>query len=166
MATTEHKGSLNNGDIVVYLGSFGTDYGYRLVKQVWLNAIGEYRWIAKGIKIAKGSNKVTEVSSDATAFDIVSDKDLTDGYPHKWTKDPEFKKGDILVGKGKSSGKTMLFVFLSEDHVERLTPRDDMVMNDQFGYSTLSDYENNFGPLTIHRTQGYSQGNHLKFSAL
>lgn len=164
MATTEHKGNLYNNDVVGYKNSYGTFYGYRLLKLVYIDAIGDYRWLVQSTKVNNGSNEAVAYG-DATQINIASEGDLKDSYPLKWSKDPEYKKGDILVGKKKNGGK-MLFVYLANDHVERLTERDDMLANDGFGYSTLSDYETNFGPLTIHRTQGYSQGNHVKFSDL
>lgn len=168
MAITEHKGSgLYNGDIVVYSGSFGTNYGYELLKSVWVTEAESYMWVVRGLKILDGQNKVTYLSSDKTSLDLLTTKDVEDSYPLKWTKDPEFKKGDILIGKDTKANKTMLFVYLADDHVERLTPRSDMLGDDQFGYSTLSDYAGNFGPLKVHTTQGYTQaGNNTKFSAL
>lgn len=167
MATTEHKGNLVQGDIVMYKGSFGTSYGYELVKEIYLSATGDYHWIGRSVKLLDGENKPKNISADATKLEILTEKDVTEGYPLKWTKDPEFKKGDILVGLDKKSNKKMLFVYLSDQHVERLTPRSDMMMPDQFGYSTLSDYAGNFGPLTVHTTQGYTTaGNNTRFSAL
>ncbi|WAB09323.1 hypothetical protein SEA_STELLA_83 [Streptomyces phage Stella] len=164
MASTAHKGNFGTDDIVVYGYSSGTSYGYRLVKQIWISEIGDYRWISTPIKVR--NNEVIEYTNGS--FELVSDKTVRDEYPNRWTKDPEYTKGDILVGKSKNSSKKMLFVYLANDHVERLTPRDDYGFgeDDQFGYSTLTDYETNFGPLTIHRTTGYSQGNNAKFSAL
>lgn len=162
MATTEHKGNYTVDNIVVYTyNSSGTRYGYKLLKQVWISEIGEYRWISNAIKIV--NNEIVKYVGDS--LELISDKEIKDGYPQLWTKDPEYKKGDILVGK-KRNGAKMLFVYLSKDHVERLTERDDMLANDGFGYSTLKDYETNFGPLTIHRTQGYILGNNKKFSDL
>jgi hypothetical protein len=162
MAFAEHKGTYDLGNIVTYNYSSGTSYGYRLVKYIWVNEIGDYTWIATPVKIR--NNEVIEYTNGS--FELVSDKTIKAEYPSKWTKDPEFKKGDILVGTDKKSGKKLIFVYLANDHVERLTPRPDMMMPDQFGYSTLSDYSTNFGPLTVHKTQGYSQGNHVKFSDL
>jgi len=164
MAFTEHNGSFGKYDVVVSPSSYGVSYGYKLVKQVFVDEVGEYRWIATPVKIR--DNELIEYTSGS--FELLKGSLVKNEYKSKWTKDPEFKKGDILVGKSKNSNKKMLFVFLAVDHVERLTPRDDygFGVDDQFGYSTLSDYETNFGPLTVHKTQGYAQGNHVKFSDL
>ena len=162
MATTDHKGNYSVGTIVGYKSYSGTVYGYKLVKEVFLSETAKYYWITQPGKVK--DNKFVSTNQDLT---IQSEKEINDSYPLKWTADPEYAKGDILVGKEKKSGKTMLFVFLSKQHVERLTPRGDMVVDGQFGYSTLSDYESNFGPLKIHTTQGYtSAGNNSKFSSL
>jgi hypothetical protein len=164
MATTEHNGERYTVDSIVvytYNGS-GTRYGYKLLKQVWISEIGEYRWVANALKIV--NNEIIKYVGDS--LELISDKEIKDGYPQLWTKDPEYKKGDILVGTDKKSGSKMLFVYLAQDHVERLTPRSDMMMPDQFGYSTLSDYSTNFGPLTVHKTLGYALGNNKKFSDL
>lgn len=162
MATIDHKGNLSVDDVVGYTSYGGTVYGYKLVKEVYVSETSSYHWIVRNGKVK--DNKFVSVS---TNLSIVSEKDIKDGYPLKWTPDAEYAKGDILVGKDKKSGTTMLFVFLSKQHVERLTHRSDMISDSQFGYSTLTDYEANFGPLTIHKTQGYTAvGNNSKFSAL
>ena len=163
MATTDHKGSCIVDDIVGYAAYSGTVYGYKLVKEVYLSETAKYHWIVQPGKV-KDNKFVPKPGNEMT---IVSKKEINDGYPLRWTPDAEFAKGDILVGKDKKSGTTMLFVFLTKQHVERLTPRSDMMTDGQFGYSTLSDYEGNFGPLKIHKTQGYTAvGNNSKFSAL
>lgn len=142
MATIEHKGILDNDMVVVYSYDSGTVYGYRLLKLVYVDHIGEYRWIAESIKIV--NNEAVKIANGA--LDILSEADVKDAYPLKWTKDPQYKKGDILLGKDN-----MVFVYFSDSHVERLTPRKDMPnlgVNDRQGYSSLNDYRTNFGPLT------------------
>lgn len=141
MATVEHKGSYITGDVVVYTGT-GTLYGYSLVKQIYIEAINEYRWIAEPVKIV--SNEVVKYTNDN--LELISEKYINDEYKSKWTKEPQYKKGDILLGKDN-----MVFVYFSDSHVERLTPRKDMPnlgTNDRQGYSSLNDYRTNFGPLT------------------
>lgn len=163
MAFKKHEGNFGTNSIVTYNYSSGTSYGYRLEKYIWVDQIEDYRWIATPVKIR--NNELIEYTNGS--FELIDDKTIKAEYPSKWTKDPEYKKGDILVGTDKKSGSKMLFVYLSSQHVERLTPRSDMMMPDQFGYSTLNDYEGNFGPLTVHRTQGYHNGlNAQKFSEL
>lgn len=142
MATIEHKGIFDTSDVVVYTYGTGSVYGYRLLKLVYVDIIGEYRWICESIKIV--DNEVVKIANGA--LDILSEADLKDAYPLKWTKDPKYKKGDILLGKDN-----MVFVYFTDSHVERLTPRKDMPnlgVNDRQGYSSLNDYETNFGPLT------------------
>lgn len=148
MATTDHKGSYSVGTIVGYTSYSGTVYGYKLLKEVYLSETAKYHWIAQPGKVK--DNKFVPTNQDLT---IQSEKEINDGYPLRWTADPEFKKGDILIGKDKGSGKTLLFVYISDSHVERLTPRPDLYGSDQFGYSTLTDYAGNFGPLSVHQTQ-------------
>lgn len=141
MATVEHKGSFTTGSVVVYSGT-GTLYGYSLVKEIYIEAIGDYRWIAEPVKIV--SNEVVKYTNGN--LELISEKYINDEYKSKWTKDPEYKKGDILLGKDN-----MVFVYISDSHVERLTPRKDMPnlgLNDRQGYSSLNDYRTNFGPLT------------------
>lgn len=140
MATIEHKGSYTNGSVVVYTG-YGTNYGYSLVKEVYIEAIGEYRWIAEPVKIV--NNEAVKYTNGS--LELLSGKYINDEYKSLWKKDPVHKKGDILLGKDN-----MVFVYISDSHVERLTPRKDMPSlgtNDRQGYSSLSDYEANFGPL-------------------
>lgn len=163
MATTDHNGSYSVGTIVGYKSYSGTVYGYKLVKEVYLSETGKYHWIVQPGKV-QGNAFVLNSGSEMT---IISEKEINDSYTQTWTADAEYAKGDILVGKDKKTGKVMLFVFLSKQHVERLTPRSDMIADTQFGYSTLTDYESNFGPLEIHKTKGYTAvGNNSKFSAL
>lgn len=143
MATIEHKGYAMVGDIVVYdYGTTSPKYGHLLLKQVWVDAVDEYRWVTEPVKIR--DNEVVKYLHGG--LDLITHKTVKDEYPLKWTKDPEFKKGDILLGK--DGDKTMIFVYFSETHVERLTPRSDMWNSSQQGYSTLSDFTKNFGPLT------------------
>lgn len=150
MTTIDHNGSYSAGTVVGYESYSGTVYGYRLVKEVYVAETGGYHWIANNGKVT--NNKFVSTPDNLT---ILSEKEIKDGYPKKWKPDAEKKKGDILVGK--DGEKTMLFVYISDSHVERLTPRSDMGMSipgDEFGYSSLSDYEGNFGPLTVHELKG------------
>lgn len=141
MATVEHKGSHSTGSVVVYSDN-ETNYGYSLVKEIYVEAIGEYRWIAEPVKIV--NNEPVKYTNGS--LELLSEKCINDEYKFRWTKDPEYKKGDILLGKDN-----MVFVYISDSHVERLTPRKDMPSlgtNNRQGYSSLNDYKTNFGPLT------------------
>lgn len=142
MATVEHNGSFSIGDTLVYKYSGGIYYGHKLLKSTYIGEIGEYRYITEFVKIRDGE-VIKYVNG---SLDLVTDDSLKKEYKLKWTKDPEYKKGDILLGKDN-----MVFVYISDSHVERLTPRKDFAehgLDDRQGYSSLNDYRTNFGPLT------------------
>lgn len=142
MATIEHKGAFAVSDILVYIYGSGSIYGYRILKKVHLDVVNGPQWIVENVKVV--DNEVVKVASGT--LDILSESDLTMNYPLKWTQDPKYKKGDILLGKNN-----MVFVYFTDSHVERLTPRSDMTylgIDDRQGYSSLNDYETNFGPLS------------------
>lgn len=157
MATIEHKGSFNIGDTLVYSYSGDIYYGHVLLKSVYIGEINEYRYITEPVKIRNG--EVVKYMNGS--LDLVAHDDLVKEYKLKWTKDPEYKKGDILLGK--DGDKDMIFVYVSATHVERLTPRSDIWSPSKQGYSTLSDFEKNFGPLKLAQTAHPTTG---KFSDL
>lgn len=145
MATIEHKGAAGIGDVVVY-NSGGLYYGHKLLKSIYIDMIGEYRYVTQPVKIR--DNEIIKYTNGS--LELISEKDVKDDYPLKWSKDPEYKKGDILFGK--DGDKDMIFVYISATHVERLTPRSDIWSSSKQGYSTLSDFQRNFGPLKLAQT--------------
>lgn len=164
MSISRHNELVGAGDIVGYGGSYAPFYGYKLLQKVYVEQVGAYVWLGQYGTVNKTDNKFAPDNGGKT-ITVLTSGDLKGDYHSVWTPDTEYKKGDILIGK--ENGKNMLFVYLSESHVERLTPRNDFGL-DGFGYSSLSDYQTNFGPLTIHTVQGtWGTGmNAKKFSAL
>lgn len=155
MATIEHNGAAGIGDVVVYGDSI--HYGHKLLKSIYIDVIGEYRYVTQPVKIR--DNEIIKYTNGS--LELISEKDVKDVYPLKWSKDPEYKKGDILFGK--DGDKDMIFVYISATHVERLTPRSDIWVTSKQGYSTLSDFQKNFGPLKLAQTTHPATG---KFSDL
>jgi hypothetical protein len=124
---------------------------------VFIDEISEYRYVTEPVKIR--DNEIIKYVNGS--LELISEKDVKDEYPLKWSKDPEFKKGDILLGK--DGDRTMIFVYISDLHVERLTPRSDIWVSFEQGYSTLSDFTRHFGPLKVAETANPMTG---KFSDL
>ena len=162
MAVKPHNGVFKTGDTVVYQGTLRRAYGYKLLKEIYISEIDGYRFVAQG----------GETDDDGTwnayrgDFGLLSSESIKESYKSMWTEGEAFQKGDILVGKDKSTDKTMLFVYIEDGHIERLTPRSDMGAAQEFGYSTLADYAGSFGPLKVHTTEGYVGNGVKKFSEL
>jgi len=164
MTIKKHNENYSAGDVVGYEGSYTKFYGYKLLQRVYVELLDNYVWLGQYGTVRSGENEFTPDSGGKT-ITALPISDLRNDYHSTWTKDEEYKKGDILVGDDK--GKVMLFVYFSDSHVERLTPRSDLSSLDQFGYSTLSDYSSHFGPLKVHKTQKLSgYGEHKKFSEM
>jgi hypothetical protein len=139
MTVKKHNGSYTNGTVVGYTSYSGKElYSYKLVKEVYVEATGDYRWIAQYGKVKLSENKFVP-DNDGQTFYVFSDKEIKDGYPEVWTKDPEFVKGDILEGK-TSSGKRVVLLYVSNQHVERLTPLDEQYSGEK-GWGSLAHYQ-------------------------
>lgn len=146
MATVEHKGSFTAGAVVVYTG-YGTNYGYSLVKEIYIDAIGEYRWIAEPVKIV--GNEVVKYTN--VHLELISDKYINDECKSRWTKDPEYKKGDILIGES-SDGTRVVLLYISETRIERLTPLGKDAHDGFTGYGTLAFYRNKLKDVRVLKT--------------
>lgn len=119
MTVKKHNGKFVTNSIVGYTTYSGAFFrGHRLVKEVYVPEIGEYRWFAQDGKIDLSENKF--VPDNATDLRVVTDKEINDGYPEIWTPEEEFKKGDILVGTDPEGTRVLLY-FESENCVHRLT---------------------------------------------
>lgn len=161
MTVSKHNGLYSVGDIIGYPGSYSTVfYGYKLLQKVWVEKIEAYVWLGQYGLV--GVNKFS-ADNDGKTISLLTESDIKNDYASTWTPTTEYKKGDVLTGK--DGDKDMLFVYFSDTHVERLTPRNDLWAGDRFGHSTLADYSENFGPLEIRKVQkpGLSGGK-KKFS--
>lgn len=166
MTIKKHNENYSAGDVVGYGGSYAKFYWYKLLQQVYVELLDNYVWLGQYGTVRSGENEFTPDNGGKT-ISALPISNLRNDYHSTWTKDEEYKKGDILVGHDK--GKVMLFVYFYDQHVERLTPRSDLSLSsaDQFGHSTLSDYSRNFGPLKVHKTQKLGlSGLNKKFSEM
>lgn len=116
MATTTNNG-WSNGDILAYKGYGGQLYALKVLKEVYVDEVGEYRWIYIVGRIT--NNKFV---GDTSSMNLTSYKILKEDYGLIWTPDKELSpvKGDILIGKNLE-GKPVVLFFESEDRVFRLT---------------------------------------------
>lgn len=163
MSIAKHNELVETGDIVGYGGSWQTFYGYKLLKKVYVEQLDAYVWLGQYGTV--GNDNKFKADNGGKTIQVISSGDLKNDYHSAWTPDVKYEKGDILVGNDGT--RVMLFVYISDSHVERLTARSDMGSYDKHGYSTLEDYKTNFGPLEIHTVQGYpSSSNGKRFSAL
>jgi len=159
MAVKKHAGSFAEGTIVGYASYSGKElYAYKLVQEVWVGAVGEYRWIAQYGKVLLSENKFVP-DSEGKTFYVFTDKEIKDGYPEVWTKDPEYTKGDLLEAKS-AAGKRVVLLYISNSHVERLTPTDGG-LGDK-GWGSLAHYK---GELTDFKILKTSLGEN-RFSAI
>ena len=127
MATKSHGGNWDVLDVLVYRSYSGTIFnGVKVLKSVWLEEVGEYRYIVQNGEI---KDDAWTPSSDGKSLSLLRSKDLNDGYDLKWTKDTRTPvKGDVLVGNDRN-GKEVVLLF-EEDHlVHRLTPMNDSSRN-------------------------------------
>lgn len=137
MAVKKHAGSFAEGAIVGYTSYHGKEmYAYKLVQQVWIEAVGLCRWIAQSGKVLLPENKFVP-DSDGEAFYVFTDQEIKDGYPEIWTKDPEYAKGDLLEAKS-AAGKRVVLLYISNSYIERLTPLDDGLADR--GWGSLAHY--------------------------
>lgn len=116
MATKANTG-FYNGDVLVYKSYSGTLYGVKALKEVYIDAINEYRWMYQGGRIE--DNKFI----GGKDVSISTSKDLKDGYDLIWTPDKRIvdpKKGDILVGLD-GDGKRVVLFYENETSVHRVT---------------------------------------------
>lgn len=149
MTVKKHAGNFTNGTIVGYTSYSGTQlYAYKLVQEVWVSAIGEYRWIAQYGKVTLSENKFVP-DNDGKTFYVFTDQEIKDGYPEVWTKDPEYKKGDILEAKSPG-GKRVVLLYISNSQVERLTPTDGG-LGDK-GWGSLAHYQGELTDFKVLKT--------------
>lgn len=115
MATTINNGWFS-GDILAYKGYGGELYAVKVLKEVYVDEVGEYRWIYIVGRIT--NNKFV---GDTSSMSLTTYKTLKDDYNLIWTPDKELSpvKGDILIGKNLE-GKPVILFFESEDRVFRL----------------------------------------------
>lgn len=117
MATTTNNGWFS-GDILAYKGYAGNLYGVKALKEVYIDLIGEYRWV-----YAMGRITDNKFVADSDSIGLGKYADLKRDYNLIWTPDKELSpvKGDILTGKNADGNIVVLF-FESEDRVFRLNP--------------------------------------------
>lgn len=121
MATKTNTG-FYNGDVIVSKSYGGDLYGVKVLKEVYIDGIGGYRWIYQFGNITDNKFK----PSGGDDISIATQKDLKSAYDLIWTPDPELspRKGDILIGKNVS-GKTVVLYFEDSDTVYRLNELND-----------------------------------------
>ena len=157
MATIKHDGNFGVGDTIVYEYSSSTLYGQKLLKYVFVDEIGEYRYITEPVKIR--DNEVIQYLHGA--LEIHDPEQMPKDLPLRWTKDPEFKKGDILVGTHKSTGVRVVLYYVSSSHVERLSGTGESLVGDT-GWASLAHYQGELKDIKVHTTALTS----VKFSTL
>lgn len=88
--------SFYQGDIVVY-ESYGSTYGVKVLKKVYVEEVGDYRLVVQPGMIKNGTWKgdVSGSKKEAVLY-LYTFKDVRDGYSHKWTPGETCKPGDIL----------------------------------------------------------------------
>ena len=120
MATKANTG-FYNGDVIVTKGYSGSLYGAKVLKEIYVDEISEYRWIYQSGDIV--DNKFRP--SSGGNISITTSKELSEAFSLIWTPDPELspRKGDILTGK-YVSGNTVVLYFEDNDTVYRLNELD------------------------------------------
>lgn len=114
----DHNGNYSVGSIVGYV-SRETLYGAKIVHEIYVTEIGEYRYVMQGGYVARGSNKF-EPYSDGEDLCLVSAKGIKESYGKVWTPEVEvgLKDGDILqasnfkhifIVRGKLGDKIKLY---------------------------------------------------------
>lgn len=86
----------NQGDIVIY-ESYGSNYGVKVLKKVWVDEVGDYRVIVQPGRIS--ADKWVGDTSGSGKEPVVymySYKDIRESYDHKWTPGMDVTKGDVL----------------------------------------------------------------------
>lgn len=118
MATTKNDGWYE-GSIIVYKSFSGTLYGVKVLKEIYVDEINQFRWIYQSGRIV--DNKF--VGDGGDAISISTSDDLKSSYDLVWTPDKELSpsKGDILTGKN-GEGDIVVLYFESTDMVHRLNP--------------------------------------------
>lgn len=145
MAAKKHNNDVTSGDIVGYSGSYGTRfYGYKLVKEVWVTAVSDYVWLAQ-YGTVDSENKF-KANNDGENIQVLTADTIKTDYTEVWTPNPEFTKGDILVGTHESSGTRVVLHYVSDTHVERLTPYDGL---GDTGWGSMAHYRGRLENITI-----------------
>lgn len=105
--------NFNVGDIVVHTG-YGSPYGVKIVKKVYVDLTGDYHYIALEGDVVDGKWKDSK-SGGQPILTILTVKDLR-AYQSKWTPGETFNVGDIL----KDQDGTM-YLYASANDVWNLT---------------------------------------------
>lgn len=120
MALSEYS-NVEVGSVYGY-ESFGTMYGVKVVKCVYVAELEELRFIVQHGQAKSGEKFVPY--SDGKDLSVYSEKDLKDGCGKKYTEGSVYTKGDILSGTDMY-GNRVILVFESEQMVHRLTKMND-----------------------------------------
>lgn len=147
MATEEHNGSLSNNSIVGYVNLSGTFYGYKLLKYVYVSAADVYVWLGQYGHVSSG----VWTPNEGDALEVLTDENIKDGYEMSWKPDPEYKKGDILIGES-SDGTRVVLLYISETRIERLTPLGKDAHDGFTGYGTLAFYRSKLKDVRVLKT--------------
>lgn len=86
----------NQGDIVIYQ-SYGSNYGVKILKKIWLDEVSDYRVIVQPGRVS--ADKWVGDTSGSDKEPVVylySYKDVRESYDHKWTPGMDVTKGDVL----------------------------------------------------------------------
>jgi hypothetical protein len=147
MTASKHNGLFGHGDIVGYQGS-SRFYGYKLLKQVYIEQIAEYRWIAQ-----PGSSKEPETFdvNGPESITLLSASVINSDYSSKWVPGNKYEKGDILTGTTED-GKLVVLFYVSDAEVQRLTVSG-AYSGDQ-GYASLEHYRSELKDLKMLKTRG------------
>jgi len=148
MASVKHGGSFYRNDVVGYNGGSGRFYGYKLLKRVYVEEIDAHRWIAAYGSAAPEADFV--IGSESSVA-LLTPSNIRSEYQYKWSKDSDYKKGDILSGTG-DDGTRVVLLYLSDAEVQRLTP-DGPYSGDQ-GYGGLAHYQVMLKDLVVLKTRG------------
>ncbi|UJQ86917.1 hypothetical protein SEA_TREAT_82 [Streptomyces phage Treat] len=148
MATkTVGTASVYTNDVLVYESFSGVLYGAKLLKEVYVEASGDYRWIYQSGQIKNNAWLAGDSGKDIR---MATEEDLKSSYGLKWTKDELSPvKGDLLSGKDVS-GNIVVLVFETKDVVHRVTPITTSTLEVSFG--SLGFYQNKLKGLKIMKT--------------
>lgn len=138
MAVKAHDGNFGIDSIVGY-ESYGTFYGVKILEEVYITELNEYRYIVQHGKAREGS----DFEPYDGELELLTRKYTNETYPNKYVKVSPLKDGDVLVDA------SMKQVFVVKGKNLAGTPRLHRILGGAYAWGNRKDYEDQYGKLTV-----------------